>query len=87
MEQFIMIAQWRVFGTQPIFAAIEMTEARATHAAPHYRGQSRTNRTARARTSGKNLFIVLLIMIHRTQELEPLVSPARFSCGFILALS
>ncbi|XQZ47624.1 hypothetical protein E2977_00215 (plasmid) [Paracoccus yeei] len=38
----------------------------------------RTNRTARSRTSGENLFVVLLMMLHLTQELEPPANPARF---------
>src|SRR5690606_4005984 len=40
---------------------------------------SRTSRTARSRTSGENLFVVLLMMLHPTQELEPPANPARFS--------
>jgi hypothetical protein len=39
---------------------------------------SRTSRTARSRTSGENLFVVLLMMLHPTQELEPPANPARF---------
>ena len=39
----------------------------------------RTNRTARSRTSGENLFVVLLMMLHPTQELEPPANPARFT--------
>jgi len=31
------------------------------------------------RTSGENLFVVLLMMLHPTQELEPPANPARFS--------
>ncbi len=37
------------------------------------------NRTARSRTSGENLCVVLLTMLHPTQELEPPANPARFS--------
>ncbi|MCR9074331.1 MAG: hypothetical protein NXI18_21995, partial [Alphaproteobacteria bacterium] len=43
---------------------------------------SRTSRTARSRTSGENLFVVLLMMLHPTQELEPPANPARFNRGF-----
>ncbi|MHA6326982.1 nucleotidyltransferase domain-containing protein, partial [Roseivivax sp. CAU 1753] len=39
---------------------------------------SRTRRTARSRTSGEYLFVVLLMMLHPTQELEPPANPARF---------
>lgn len=35
-------------------------------------------RTARSRTSGEYLFVVLLMMPHPTQELEPPANPARF---------
>ena len=35
------------------------------------------SRTARSRTSGENLFVVLLMMLHPTQELEPPANPAR----------
>ncbi|MCR9257675.1 MAG: hypothetical protein NXI16_16445, partial [Alphaproteobacteria bacterium] len=40
---------------------------------------SRTSRTARSRTSGENLFVVLLMMLHPTQELEPPANPERFT--------
>ncbi|WP_203232353.1 hypothetical protein, partial [Gemmobacter caeruleus] len=40
---------------------------------------SKTSRTARSRTSGENLFVVLLMMLHPTQELEPPANPARFT--------
>jgi hypothetical protein len=36
------------------------------------------NRTARARTSGENLLVVLLIMALSSQGLEPPANPARF---------
>jgi hypothetical protein len=39
---------------------------------------SKTKRTARSRTSGENLFVVLLMMLHPTQKLEPPANPARF---------
>ncbi|WP_233557135.1 hypothetical protein, partial [Gemmobacter lutimaris] len=42
---------------------------------------SRTKRTARSRTSGENLFVVLLMMLHPTQKLEPPANPARFRMG------
>ena len=34
--------------------------------------------TARSRTSGDYLFVVLLMMLHPTQELEPPANPGRF---------
>jgi hypothetical protein len=40
---------------------------------------SNTSRTERSRTSGGNLFVVLLMMLHPTQELEPPADPARFT--------
>ncbi|MEM9960411.1 MAG: hypothetical protein AAF882_05120 [Pseudomonadota bacterium] len=36
--------------------------------------------TARSRTSGENMFVVLLIGLNPTQELEPPTHPARFTC-------
>ncbi|WP_205411719.1 hypothetical protein, partial [Sphingomonas carotinifaciens] len=38
-----------------------------------------TIRTARARTSGENLFVVLLIQAPPSQELEPPTNPGRFT--------
>jgi hypothetical protein len=38
-----------------------------------------TIRTARSRTSGANLFVVLLIVAPSTQELEPPANPGRFT--------
>jgi hypothetical protein len=60
---------------QPIFAAIDIT---ACQRDPCWPSLSRTKRTARSRTSGENLFVVLLMMLHPTQELEPPADPARF---------
>ena len=40
---------------------------------------SKTKRTARSRTSGENLFVVLLMMLHPPQKLEPPANPGRFS--------
>src|SRR5512140_3705519 len=43
-------------------------------------------RTARVRTSGENLFVVLLVMAPSSQELEPPANPGRFifdSLGFV----
>src|SRR5690606_11152033 len=45
---------------------------------PCWPSVSNTNRTARSRTSGENLFVVLLMMLHPTQELEPPENPVRF---------
>jgi hypothetical protein len=36
-------------------------------------------RTARSRTSGADLLVVLLIGLHSTQELEPPRNPGRFT--------
>ncbi|WP_345576063.1 hypothetical protein, partial [Stakelama sediminis] len=46
---------------------------------------SSTIRTARARTSGENLFVVLLVIAPYSQELGPPTNPARFT-GFITAV-
>jgi hypothetical protein len=40
---------------------------------------SSTIRTARSRTSGKNLFVVLLVIAPPSQELEPPTNPGRFT--------
>lgn len=40
---------------------------------------SRTVRTERSRTSVEYLFVVLLMMFHPTQELEPPANPERFN--------
>ena len=37
----------------------------------------KTIRTARSRTSGVYLFVVLFMMLHSTHELEPPANPAR----------
>lgn len=37
------------------------------------------NQAPRSRTSGESLFVVLLMMLHPTQELEPPANTARFS--------
>ncbi|MEG3147847.1 hypothetical protein U1839_24625, partial [Sphingomonas sp. RT2P30] len=47
----------------------------------------KTIRTARSRTSGANLFVVLLVMAPPSQELEPPTNPARFnSCIWELSM-
>ena len=66
---------FRVWAAQPIFAEIDMTACRREACRPSL---SRTNRTVRSRTSGENLFVVLRVMLHPTQELEPPANPARF---------
>ncbi len=43
---------------------------------------SKTIRTARSRTSGEYLFVVFVMMLHPTHELEPLANPARFEQGY-----
>ncbi|MCK0096222.1 methyl-accepting chemotaxis protein, partial [Yoonia sp. F2084L] len=40
---------------------------------------SNTIRTARSRTSGEYLFVVFVMMLHPTHELEPPANPARFN--------
>ncbi|KID12324.1 hypothetical protein P279_29050 [Rhodobacteraceae bacterium PD-2] len=65
-----------VFAEQPIFAAIDLI---ACQRDPCCLSLSRTIRTARSRTSGENLFVVLLMMLHPTQEWEPPANPGRFT--------
>jgi hypothetical protein len=43
---------------------------------------SKTIRTARSRTSGEYLFVVFVMMLHPTHELEPPANPARFEQGY-----
>jgi hypothetical protein len=42
---------------------------------------------ARLRTSGENLFVVLIIMAPLSQKLEPPANPVRFSSTSYLKLS
>lgn len=65
-----------VWGAQPIFAEIDRT---ACYRDPCCPSLSRIGRTARSRTSGGNWFVVLLMMLHPTQELEPPANSARFN--------
>src|SRR5690606_27796883 len=65
-----------VLAEQPILAAIETI---ACQRDPCCASLSKTRRTARSRTSGENLFVVLLMMLHLTQELEPPANSVRFT--------
>src|SRR5690606_25524189 len=58
----------RVCAEQPILPETDTTAAQRDEYSPPC---SCTIRTARARTSFENLFVVLLVMLHPTQELEP----------------
>jgi hypothetical protein len=58
-----------------MLAAIELTAAQREGCSV---ARSRTIRTARARTSGENLLVVLLVMAPSSQELEPPANPGRF---------
>lgn len=69
-----------VFVEHPIFAAIDVI---ACQREPCWPSLSRTVRTARSRTSAENLFVVLLMMLHLTQELEPPANPARFRPSYL----
>ena len=42
--------------------------------------------STRSRTSGENLFVVLLMMLHPTQELEPPANPERFTWHKVIRL-
>src|SRR5690606_8604444 len=65
----------RVWAEQPSFWETETTAAPRDGYSPPC---SSTIRTARVRTSGENLFVVLLIRLYPTWELEPPTVPARF---------
>ncbi|WP_205963871.1 hypothetical protein, partial [Pseudoruegeria sp. SK021] len=47
---------------------------------------SKTIRTARSRTSGEYLFVVLFMMLHPTHELEPPANLARFTTAYWIRL-
>src|SRR5690606_827063 len=64
-----------VCAEQPILAAIEDTAAHRDGCSPSC---SATIRTARARTSGENLFVVLLVIDPTSHELGSPANPARF---------
>src|SRR5690554_1711283 len=66
---------FRVWAEQPIFWETETTAAQRDGYSPPC---SSTIRTARVRTSGENLFVVLLIRLYPTWELEPPTVPVRF---------
>src|SRR5690554_3150855 len=67
---------FRVWAEQPIFWETETTAAQRDGYSPPC---SSTIRTARVRTSGENLFVVLLIRLYPTWELEPPTVPVRFT--------
>ena len=64
----------KVWGTQPIFGAID---SMAAHSDGYLPRCSSTMRTARSRTSGENLFD--LFMAPSSQEKEPPQNPGRFN--------
>ena len=64
-----------VCGAQPIFDEIDTIAAQRLSCCPV---PSFTIRTARSRTSGEYLFVVFVMMLHPTHELEPPANPARF---------
>src|SRR5690606_35029455 len=65
-----------VWAEQPIFWETETTADQRDGYSPPC---SSTIRTARVRTSAENLFVVLLIRLYPTWELEPPTDPARFT--------
>src|SRR5690606_13702874 len=67
---------FRVWAEQPIFWETETTAAQREGYSPPC---SSTNRTARVRTPGVNLFVVLLIRLYPIWELEPPTVPVRFT--------
>lgn len=72
----LLSQSFRGCSAQAIFAEIDKT---ACHLDPCWSWLSKTKRTARSRTSGQNLFVVLLTMLHLTQKLEPPTNPACFT--------
>lgn len=66
-----------VCAEQPILAAIEQTIAQREGCSASC---SATIRTARARTSGENLFVDLLVIDPTSHELGSPANPGRFSC-------
>jgi hypothetical protein len=66
---------FKVCGAKPIFEENGRTVCQRDPCRPCL---SNTNRTARSRTSGENLFVVLLVIFHSTQKLEPPANPERF---------
>ena len=72
----LLTHSFSVCAEHPILAAIETI---ACQRDPCWPSLSSTRRTARSRTSGENLFVVLLIVLHPTQELEPPANTERFS--------
>src|SRR5271167_2856283 len=65
---------------QPILGAIDRIVAQRDGCSCSC---SSTRRRARLRTSGENLFVVLLMAAPPSQELEPPANPGRFSVGCI----
>lgn len=65
-----------VWAEQPIFAAIDRIACQREPCRPSL---SKTSRTAHSRTSGENVFVVLLMMLRPTQEPEPRPNPTRFT--------
>ena len=65
----------KVWGVQPIMGAIDSTAAHVDECSPLC---SRTRRTARSRTSGKNLLDFLFMALF-SQELVPPQNPGRFN--------
>ena len=64
---------------KPVLAAIDKIACRRDVCSASW---SSTIRTARARTSGENLFVVLLVSAPPSQELEPPTNPGRISSKF-----
>jgi len=74
-----LIQLLRVCGTHPILLEIEVIAAQRDGYSSSF---SNTIRTARARTSSENLFLVLLIMAPFIIDQEPPVNPGRFITQF-----
>jgi hypothetical protein len=65
---------------QPIFAAIDTIACQREGCSTSC---SSTSRTACSRTSGENLFAVLLVIAPSSQELRPPAKPGRFTLSLI----
>src|SRR5690606_31768467 len=72
----------KVWAEQPILGAIDWVAAHNDEYSPRC---SCTNRTARSRTSGENLLVLLMTAF--SQEMQPPQNPGRFNLGSSTATS
>ena len=81
----VFFTHWcRVAGEQPILPAIDETAAQRGEC---WASWSSTIRMARLRSSGENLFVVLLMIAPLSQKLKPPANPVRFISKLAAVLS